>query len=48
MNKHTFTMSIWEGNEYVIEADGKPIGGALTKRSAEAILEWLNTSELSK
>jgi len=41
-------MSIWDSNDYVIEMDGKPIGSALTKKRAESILEWLQTSELSK
>ena len=46
MEKHKFTMSIWEGNEYIIEMDGKPIGETLTKRRAESILLWLEISGL--
>lgn len=46
MEKHKFTMSIWEDNEYIIEKDGKPIGSTITKTNAESILLWLETSGL--
>ena len=46
MEQHKFTMARWEGDEFIIEADGKPVGGTLTERRAEAILDWLLTSGL--
>ena len=39
-----YTIARWEGDEYIIEKEGKPIGETLTQRRAESILLWLKTS----
>ena len=31
----------WEGDEYIIEFKGKPVGCTLTKANGTAILHWL-------
>ena len=37
-------MAHWEGDEYIIEQDGNPVGETLTKRRAESILAWLQSA----
>jgi len=42
-------MSRWEGDEFIIEIDGRPIGSTLTFERAKIIEEWLqsNSSKLT-
>jgi hypothetical protein len=35
----------WEGDEYVITLDGRPIGRTLHRTDAKLIINWLNTAD---
>ena len=39
-----FRAEPWECGEYVITADGSPVGGSISKMHAEAACEWVATA----
>ena len=41
MEKKRINVCRWEGNEFIIEIDGKPQGGTLTEDGSNAIKEWM-------
>ena len=37
-------LSRWEEDEYIVEINGNPIGGTVTKANGEMIISWLKNS----
>ena len=46
MSKIKVTLDRWEGDEFIIVINGKPIGSTLTKGQGEIILRWLENRNL--